>query len=298
MRTVLGTSTILVVRSIAPAGTDHTPDPSAPAVVLGGVEVRYGGRRALDIEQLELPRGSIVAVIGPNGSGKSTLLSTIAGLVEPSSGRVEVLGRAPADARSDVAYVLQVTNPNELVPLTVREVVTMGRYARLGPFRPLRRVDRRAVERALDRLGLAGLANRQLSELSGGERQRVYVAQGLVQEADLLLLDEPVTGLDLPTQQRLDEIVVEERGADRTVVHTTHNVAHAASADVVVLLGGRLVATGPPEEVVTTERLADAYEGQLHVTDEGALVIDDPHHVHGEHPREHVHSRRPGDPAH
>jgi iron complex transport system ATP-binding protein len=174
-----------------------------PAVRLRDVVVAYDGHIALRVDHLDVPRGAITAVIGPNGAGKSTLLGAITGLVRPRRGTIRVLGDGQRARRNAIAYVLQDSVPNEVVPITVREVVTMGRYATSGIVRPLRRADRDAVDRAMARVDVADLARRHLRELSAGQRQRVYVAQGLAQDGDLLLLDEPAAGLDIPTHERI-----------------------------------------------------------------------------------------------
>lgn len=251
-----------------------------PAVELDDVVLTYGDTVALRVERLAVPVGTVAAVIGPNGSGKSTLVGAVSGLVRPSSGRISVLGRAPGSDRAGVAHVLQETPTSGQIPLTVLEVVRMGRYAVRGAFGRFTEEDHAAVDAAVRRMGLERITDRHLTELSGGQRQRVHVAQGLAQRADLLLLDEPATGLDLPAQDRIREVVVEQRERGRTVVYTTHDVGEAALADLVVLLAGRVVAAGGPDEVLTPELLREAYEGRIHVTDEGTLVLDDPHHVH------------------
>jgi ABC-type Mn2+/Zn2+ transport system ATPase subunit len=244
----------------------------------------YDGHVALQVADLAVPTGCVAAAIGPNGSGKSTLLAAITGLVPAVRGTVETIGRRPAAARRRVAHVLQETAANELLPITVREVVAMGRYARSGPLRPLSGSDRRAIDRAMERVAIADLEHRQLRELSVGQRQRVYVAQGLAQEADLLLLDEPATGLDIPTHDRLLDLMREERDAGRTVIFTTHDIGEAGGADLAILLSRSVVAIGPPGDVLTAESLSTAYGGHVHVTADGTVVLDDPHHHHPEHP--------------
>ncbi|HEX2029029.1 MAG TPA: ABC transporter ATP-binding protein, partial [Nitriliruptorales bacterium] len=225
--------------STAPSRDDRSAGhPYGVAVRASGVALAYGGHVALRVDELAVPAGRISAVIGPNGSGKSTLLAAISGLIRPVAGTLHVLGQPPAAARRRVAHVLQETVANAHVPLTVREVVRMGRFVRRGAWRPLTRADRQAVDRAMRRVDIEGLDRRHLSELSGGQRQRVYVAQGLAQEADLILLDEPATGLDVPTQQRFARVLREERAAGRTVIYTTHSVPEASDADHVVLLAG------------------------------------------------------------
>ena len=255
---------------------------SAPAtgvtVRLTGVEASYGRITALDGIDLEVLAGTTTALIGPNGSGKSTLLALVSGLVRPVRGRVEVLGQPPTGARRRIAHVLQTNVANEAVPLTVGETVRMGCYGRRGAFRPLTSGDRAAVRRAIDRMRIGDLVDRQLHELSGGQRQRVYVAQALAQRADILLLDEPITGLDLVTQETITEVIDEERARGRTVVLTTHDVGTAELADLVVLLATRIVAAGPPDEVLTPSLLAEAYRGHAHVLEDGTVVLDEAHH--------------------
>lgn len=263
----------------APLTDSRATGPVAPAVVARSCTLTYGGHRAVEDATFTLPSGSVSALIGPNGSGKSTLLAAMAGLLEPVAGSLEVLGREARRARGRVAFVLQTTKVNDHLPATVREVVTMGRFARRGALGLLRREDRRAVDDALERLAIADLATRQLGELSGGQRQRAFVAQGLVQEADVLLLDEPVTGLDIVSKQLILDAIRAERDAGRTVVVSTHDLVEASSADVVVLLARRVVACGAPAAVLQREHLEAAYGGRLvKFGDDELLVVDDPHH--------------------
>lgn len=265
---------------------------SGPVAACGhGVEARHDDIVALATSDFTIPSESFTALIGPNGSGKSTLLSLIVGLHEPSAGRVEVLGVDPVEARQRVAYVPQSTLVNDVLPVTVREVVGMGRYSSLGLLGRVRSVDRGAVEEALATLGLEELADRHVHELSGGQRQRVFVAQGLAQERDVMLLDEPHTGLDMQSEAVIGGVIERERAAGRTVVVTTHDLAEASKADHVVLLSGRVVAEGPPEMVLTAEPLSEAYRAKI-VEVDGRLVFDDPAHSASFVP--HVHFDRAG----
>ena len=222
-----------------------------------------------------VPAGAVTALIGPNGAGKSTLLHALAGLLPPRSGRLEVVA---AQDDGGVAYVLQGTQVGLHLPLTVRETVTMGRYATAGPIRRLRPEDRAAVDAALEALALTDLASRPLHQLSGGQRQRAFVAQGLAQGAQLLLLDEPITGLDLVSRQHILDAIEAERAAGRTVVVSTHDLGDASQADHLLLLAGRVVASGPPDAVLTDEHLADAYGAHLLRLGDRTLILDD--HAH------------------
>jgi manganese transport system ATP-binding protein len=259
------------------------------AVAARDLVLGYGSTVALARSSFTLPRGCVTAVIGPNGSGKSTVLNAIAGLLEPRAGTIEVPARRAGGAHR-VAYVLQSTKVNEGLPITVREVVSMGRYAGAGGYRRLDQDDRRAVASAMERTGTAGLAARHLNHLSGGQRQRVFVAQGLAQDHEMLLLDEPLTGIDLPTAQAIDAVIHDERSRGCTVIMTTHDLSEARVADHVLLLAGRAVASGPPDEVLTAEHLSAAYGASLlHVDGEG-IFVDDP--AHQPVPGRHTHRQR------
>lgn len=259
-----------------------------PAVVAENLVVGYGSRIAIDRSDFVIPAGSVTALIGPNGSGKSTLLNAVAGLLTPISGTIAVMGGNGNSRR--VAYVLQSTKVNEVLPITVQEVVKMGRYATTGPWRRFSREDRRSVADAMSRMGIDDLADRHLGELSGGQRQRVFVAQGLAQEHDLLLLDEPLTGLDLISAQAIDRVIHEEPARGCTLVMSTHDLAEARNADHVILLAGRVVASGLPDEVLSVEHLTSAYGSNLLHTDGEKLFIDDP--AHRPVPGRHVHRER------
>lgn len=248
------------------------------AVEARGLELAYDGSIVVTASDFEMPAGRLTSVIGPNGAGKSTLLHAVAGILEPTRGELEVLGTRPTSANRRVAYVFQAAKVNEALPVTVREVVAMGRYARQGAFGRFTPADRRAVDEAMERLRISDLRHRHVRELSGGQRQRVFVAQGLAQEAELLLLDEPVTGLDIPTHERIDDAIEAEAARGTTVVVTTHDLDEARRADHVVLLAGRVVASGPPEVALADVNLTEAYGGHLLHFEEGRPILDDAAH--------------------
>jgi iron complex transport system ATP-binding protein len=261
-----------------------------PAVVGRDVTVTYGATTALAHSDFSIPRGTVTAVIGPNGSGKSTLLGAVTGLVPLAGGTIET--PACLDVPRRISYVLQTTKVNDALPVTVREVVTMGRYAVTGSRGRLRKQDRDAVDDAMARTGIVELAGRHLHQLSGGQRQRVFVAQGLAQEHDLLLLDEPLTGIDLITARAIDRVLHDEIERGCTVVLTTHDLSEARVADYVLLLSGEVVAEGPPSQVLTALNLGAAYgHALLHVEDD-AVFVDDPAHTPV--PGRHVHRERGG----
>ena len=189
------------------AGTPPTGAGPAPDWIVEAdeLEVRYGSYVAIAASTFRIPRVGVVSVIGPNGSGKSTLLSALAGLVPVSSGRIQVMGAMPEVARARMSYVMQATPVPPVTPITVGEVVGLGRFARLGMFGRFRRSDRAAVADALARMEISHLARRHMHELSGGQRQRVLIAQGIVQDHELLVLDEPLTGLDITSAATIDD---------------------------------------------------------------------------------------------
>lgn len=255
-------------------------NPRRVVVNVNAVSVVRGTRLSLDNVSFQLESNTLTAIIGPNGAGKSTLLHALVGLLPLTSGSIEINNDERRGTGRNVAYVLQGTAIPTNLPMSVREVVTMGRYQSLGFFRRLRSRDRAVVNEAMERLEVADLASRQIMELSGGQRQRVYVAQGLAQQAPLLLLDEPVTGLDVVSRQRILSVVQEERDAGTAVVMTTHDLGEAASADKVLLLANRLVAAGSPQEVLQSETIGEAFGQRLVRLGPNVLMMDSSHH-HG-----------------
>lgn len=232
------------------------------------------GRIVMDVSSLDI-RPGVTSVVGPNGSGKSTLLHALAGLIEPTRGTVRVLGGEPRSVRHRVAYVLQAQHTPVHMPVTVREVVALGRAAQRGAFGRLHRADHVAVQESIDRVALGPLADRHLADLSGGERQRTFVAQGLAQQADLLLLDEPSAGLDVTSTDQIRHVLDEERSAGRTVIVATHDLGDAAWSDHVALLAGRLVAAGRPDAVLVRANLSAAYGRRLLDLDGDLVLVDD-----------------------
>lgn len=254
-------------------------------VIIGtDVVVLRQGNVALRQSSFRVPEASITAIIGPNGSGKSTLLHAAAGLLPLQSGTLTVKGLEPQAARTDIAYVLQHMNVNPGVPMTVKEVVSMGRYATLGLVGRQSSEDKQRVRDSMALLRIDDLAHRQVSRLSGGQRQRVFVAQALAQEHSILFMDEPLTGLDIQSAQTIDDIIHEEPARGCSVVFTTHDLEEAKAADHVILVSGYVVADGPPEAVLTPANLSKAYGlGLLHPENSGELgIIDDAHdpHIH------------------
>ncbi len=255
------------------------------AVAISGLTAGYGDRVAISDVSLSLASGSLTAIFGPNGGGKSTLLKCIAGLMQPWSGSIEVLGAAVGVHAARVAYVPQAEQVDWSFPVAVDEVVMMGRTLRIGPFGRAGAADRAAVAEALERVDMADLASRQIGELSGGQRRRVFIARALAADPELYLLDEPVTGVDPVTQEKIMNILDAEAARGRTVIATTHDLACAAQRfHDVVALAGVIVVHGPARLVLDRRVLEKTYSGHLvPLADGGVMLLDDPHHSHGAH---------------
>jgi ABC-type Mn2+/Zn2+ transport system ATPase subunit len=252
------------------------------AVGFDHVTVGYGNRPALTDVSLSVPPGSLLAVIGPNGAGKSTLLKVVAGVLRPWSGTVTVLGGRPGSESRRIAYLPQAEVVDWDFPVTVGEVVMMGRYGRLGFGRSPGAEDRERVGQALSMVGMGDALDRQIGALSGGQRRRVFLARALATEPDLYLLDEPVTGVDARTQEDLMDVLEGEARAGKTIIATTHDLICAAQRfHQAAFINGRLVAAGPANLVLDQDLLAQTYGGHVLVLpgDDGRrLVIDDAHH--------------------
>ena len=252
------------------------PVPTA-AIALDALTVRYGSGAALDAVSCTLYAGEQLAVVGPNGAGKSTLFKALAGLLRPSAGTMRYFGAAAAPPGL-IAYLPQRSQVDWRFPVNVRDVVMMGRVGHVGLFRRPGARDRALVAEALDLVQMGDLAHRQISELSGGQQQRVFLARALAQQARVLLMDEPLSGLDVGSQDALFQTMAALRARGVTVLTALHDLQLAARHfDRVLLLNRRLVGLGTPAEVFTPERLLEAYGGHLHlaVTGEGILTVAD-----------------------
>ena len=225
------------------------------AVTMRDVTVRYGSILALDGVDLAVRKGEAVGIVGPNGSGKSTILKAVAGLIMPAAGDVRVFGREPRElAPGTIGYVPQIEEVDWSFPVDVRDVVAMGRFPRMRLLAPTAPDDRRRTDAALDALGLGELQTRHIAELSGGQRQRVFVARALAQDPQLLLLDEPTTGVDAATENALLAIVRDLVRRGMPIVMTTHDLDRAAEwFDRLVVVDRKIVESGEPRAVLASE---------------------------------------------
>lgn len=238
------------------------------------VSVIYNGWPALDHVSFSIPHGQHVAVVGPNGAGKSTLFKALVGLVTPSTGSIQIHAQPLGGHDYCVAYVPQREEVDHRFPITVREVILMGRYRHYGLIRKPDRSDENLVDLAMERLKITKLAHLSLTELSGGQLQRVFLARAITQEPHILLMDEPFNGVDLSTQEATFELLAELKKQNVTVLVSTHDLNMAAKRfESVILLKRKLVAYGSANEVMKRENLIAAFGEKLYMLD-GAAVVD------------------------
>ena len=252
-------------------GREHPED--AP-LSIHDMTVAYHRRPVLWDVDLDLPSGKLIGLIGPNGAGKSTLIKAAMDLVPKASGRVRVFGKPYRRNRRRVGYVPQRESVDWDFPVSALDVVTMGRYGRIGWCLPVTKKHRDAAREALDRVGIADLAGRQISQLSGGQQQRTFLARALVQDADLYLMDEPFAAVDAATEQAIVRILQDLRSAGKTALVVHHDLQTVeAYFDHLVLLNMRVVAEGPTEDVFTPENLRHTYGGKLTLLAEAAEAM-------------------------
>ncbi len=260
-----------------------------PILDVRDVSVRYDGRVALNNVSFHLHVGERIAVVGPNGAGKSTLFKVVSGVLQPNSGDVTISGSKPT-VHSCIAYIPQRSQVDWKFPVSVADVVMMGRSAKLGPFNWPKKRDWDFVNQALETVEIGDLSKRQISQLSGGQQQRMFIARALAQEAELMLMDEPLTGLDTPAQEGLLDLLDMLRTQKVTVMVATHDLEQAAKHfDRIMLLNKKIVAFGDPENVLQTDNLLSAYGGRFRTVEgrEGLLAVDDSCCDEGAH--DHVH---------
>ncbi len=236
------------------------PAASYPPLVAEGVTVDLGGVRVLDSVSFTAGPGCLMGVVGPNGAGKSTLFNAIVGLLPIDDGRVLVNGRSIDDARGTIAYVPQQEEVNWRIPMKASEVVMQGRTRRVGWLRRPGRKDREAVDKALEQVGMSDRRSALVSELSGGQRQRVFVARALAQGADILLLDEAFSGVDIASQEALVTVLHNLRDGGKTILLSSHDINHVAHyCDECLCINCHVCACGVPQDVLTPEVLREMY---------------------------------------
>ena len=251
------------------------------AVAVTDLTVKFDHVTALDGVTHRFEPGTATAVMGVNGSGKTTMLECLAGLQKPTAGRISGMSE-------NLAFVCQHL-PACWMPITAGEVLAMGRYGKRGMLGRLRGEDRAAMRHAGEQLDVNQFFDRSFGDLSGGQQQRVRIAQVLAGEPEVLMLDEPVTGLDIPSQERILDVIDDYSSRGAIVIITTHHLDEARHCDSVMLMANRLVAAGPPDEMLTEERLRQAFGDRLlgdhagHDHDQSMMVLDDHGHGHADH---------------
>ncbi len=264
---------------------DLSLDEASPARLdIRDVFAGYENRMVLQNLSLQISHGAKVAVVGPNGAGKSTLFKTLVGLIPVRAGEILIHGQPLGHHQDCVAYVPQREEVDWRFPVTVTDVVMMGRFGRLGWLQRPGQHDQEIVRRSLAAMGISDLAKRSIGNLSGGQQQRVFLARALAQEPHILLLDEPFTGVDSSTQETTLDLLDKLHRKAVTVIVSTHDLQLAAERfEQVLLINKRVVAFGAPDEVFTTENLQEAFSGQV-LRMNGNLVVDQccpPHELEG-----------------
>lgn len=237
---------------------------SCPCVRIEDVTVAYGDRPALWDIDLEIPQGTLSAVVGPNGAGKTTLMKTILGLISPVAGSVEIFGKSIADSAGQIAFVPQRGSVDWDFPATVADIALMGTYGSLPWWRRLASAERERARQAIEQVGLQDLSNRPLNQLSGGQQQRAFLARALAQDAPLLVLDEPFQGIDASTERTMLDLFTSLKQAGRTLVvvhHDLHTVREVF--DFCILLNVRVIASGPTGLCLTEQNLRSTYGPRL-----------------------------------
>jgi ABC-type Mn2+/Zn2+ transport system ATPase subunit len=254
----------------------HHHEDDQPILDIRKLSARYNGGLALEEITFHLHAGERVAVVGPNGAGKSTLFKVVAGVLQPASGVVKIFGSRPRK-HVCIAYIPQRSQVDWNFPVSVSDVVMMGRIAKLGPFGWPRKNDWDFVHHALETVNLSELSKRQIGELSGGQQQRMFIARALAQEAELMLMDEPLTGLDSPSQDRILALLDTLQQQNVTVMVATHDLEQASQFfDRIMLLNQRMISFGSADIVLQADNLLRAYEGQVHTVEgEQVLTVDD-----------------------
>ncbi len=237
-----------------------------PSIEIHNLTVAYQKRPVLWDIDFTVPEGHLIGILGPNGSGKTTLLRTIMGLIRPSSGYVRLFDQSLEQVRSRISYVPQRESVDWDFPISVQEVVEMGRYRKGKLLRRLSSTDKELARKALDKVGMSDFAKRQISQLSGGQQQRIFVARALAQQADLYLMDEPFAGVDAASEEAILTLLQEMKQQGKTVLIVHHDLQTARQFfDWMLLLNTHLVACGPVEEVFTEGNLRAAYGGKLNI---------------------------------
>lgn len=255
-------------------GEDISFHPDNVPLAVHDLTVAYHRKPVLWDVDLNIPEGKLVGIVGPNGAGKSTLLKACLDLVPKASGEIGIYGKPYREQRHLVGYVPQRETVDWDFPVTVLDLVAMGTYRKLGWFRRVGKRQRQAAMDALQQVGIAHLANRQISQLSGGQQQRAFLARALTQDAKVYFMDEPFAAVDAATEEAIVKILQQLNGRGKTCLVVHHDLATVARYfDWLVLLNMRIVASGPTEETFTKDNLEKTYGGRLSILNDAANAL-------------------------
>lgn len=250
----------------------HTPH----RLEIENANIGYGEKIVIHDLSFQVPHGARVAVVGPNGAGKSTLFKALVGILPLHSGRILIHGESLGTHKDCVAYVPQREDVDWRFPVTVSDVVMMGRYGQIGWWSSPSKADKQIVRKSIEQMGIADLADLSIGQLSGGQQQRAFLARALAQEPHILLMDEPFTGVDVTTQEVTFGLLDHLRKQQVTTIISTHDLNLAASRfDLVLLINHRLISYGTPQQVFTKENLALAFGNSLLVMENGMMLVDE-----------------------
>jgi len=244
-----------------------------PVIQVDGLSVSYDRKRVLTNVYLKLYKGNIYGVVGPNGAGKSTLFKSILGLIDITTGRVFIEGKAHDKTSAKMAYIPQRNEVDWTFPAIVEDIVLMGRYPYKKLFQKLNKVDHQIADDAMEELGIINLKNRQISELSGGQQQRVFIARALCQQAEIFLFDEPFVGVDIVTEEHIIKVLKRLASENKTLLVVHHDLSTVATYfDHCILLNQRLIAYGPTDEIFNQQNIAKAYGAQLPILHKTGMI--------------------------
>jgi manganese/zinc/iron transport system ATP- binding protein len=264
------------MRILDPENSTHPViNKTSAAIHLRDVTVSYQDKPVLRSVSMDVPKGEIIGVVGPNGAGKSSLIKTMLGLLQQDAGEILYFGKPIQECRQLVSYVPQTGAVDWDFPVTVRDVVMMGHYGKLGWFRRPGKKHKKAAIEALETVGMAQYRNRHIRQLSGGQQQRVFLARALCQKAEILFLDEPFAGVDASTEQAIFALMDNLAADGHTLLVVNHDLSVLERYDQLLLLNQHVIAYGPPKEVATEENLRQTYGGHLSLLDKADLAIKD-----------------------
>ena len=231
-------------------------------IEIKNLDFAYGNNKVIDNVNLSIPKNVRCAIVGPNGAGKSTLLKAILGLLDYNNGEIKIFGQDIKSIRKKIAYVPQKDSVNWDFPITVYDVVMMGRYVHIESGKKITKIDKDKVEKALEEMGILDLKNRQISQLSGGQKQRVFLARALAQEVDLYILDEPLTGVDVKTEKIISEKFEDLQKQGKTIIAVHHNIYTLENFfDYIIIFNKDVKVKGEIKEVNTSKNLDLAFRG-------------------------------------